>query len=58
MRIYLASVNLGDKPTARKIRSRLFSYWELKENLFYANDCFTQLIQHNEDLSRSNRPRQ
>ena len=49
MRIYLASVNLGDRPNARKIPKRLFSYWELKGNLFYAYDCFTQLIQHNKN---------
>lgn len=47
MKIYMASVNLGDKPEPRKPPQRLFSYWELKDDLFGAFECFQKIIEHN-----------
>lgn len=43
MKIYLASVNLADKESPRPIPCRLFSFWELRSNLFNAYDCFKYL---------------
>jgi hypothetical protein len=64
MKIYLASINLGDKPNPRTPPRRLFSFYELRVNLFGIMDVLTKIgllnkqWETNENLRSSNRTRE
>ena len=47
MKIYLASVNLGDQPYPRILPHRLFSFFEISTKLFSADKVFKNLIEVN-----------
>jgi len=44
MKIYLASVNLADKPAPRILPRRLLSFHEIKTKLFGADQVFYYII--------------
>lgn len=57
MKIYLASINLGDKPKPRTPPHRLFSYYELRNNVFGIigiMDVFGALLLINDQIKRVN----
>lgn len=43
MRIFIASVNLGDKPEPHRPAHRLLSFWEIRQKLFGADQVFMKL---------------
>lgn len=51
MKIYLASVNLADSKKPRILPHRLFSFRELRTNLFGIMDVFEAISRHNKKLA-------
>ena len=50
MKIYLASVNLGDKPNPRTYSNRLLSFYEINLDVFGAGQVWDKLILYNKGI--------